>query len=414
MRKPLVAASVAVLMALGTAGFLSATQSATAVESTQADKPSFQYAGKGNFVAVGAENGKIHLVSVPYSDPNFNGPEDEAYTLDFFTKQKDKQSVQAKQVNYHAHDRARNPKQNKLDMKIAHGKIVPVIKGKQASVAPNGVEVAFADEHMSGIFVTDKNGNVREITKAHYPGVDGKKLAQDDNPEHYEKWNLFWAAEPLWSQQGDKLSYLSNRTDISESAGLSVWVTDKSGGNDRLLLDAKDHGDMGVLQWTPDNNLIVQKWDRNTISLADLNGQVTDLVQNAVAVSASPDGQYVVYRENRDGQLLPTLHVLNLNTKETTEITGIPAGFQDNFLFDWNPAGQKLAFLIYSREGNRDDVAYTTNTKLAIFNAASGKTRIIESPNEESFLLGSALSWGTDNHVVANLANGFSVVMEVK
>ena len=161
---------------------------------------------------------------------------------------------------------------------------------------------------------------------------------------------------PRWSPDGQLIVFVSDRDDPDPNDDhriSNIYVMSADGSGVTRLTDNSAGDDWGP-RWSPDGQLIVFVSDRDDpdpnddhrisniyVMSADGSG-VTQLTDNSASDALpiwSPDGRWIAFISNRDGDY--EIYVMNANGSGATQLT-------DNSAFDipyaWSPDGRWIAF----------------------------------------------------------------------
>jgi len=164
--------------------------------------------------------------------------------------------------------------------------------------------------------------------------------------------NSAWDGGPVWSPDGKRLAFSSNRDGKSE-----IYVMNADGSDLKRLTNnlADDHGPI----WSPDGSKILFDTERDGnkevyVMTAD-GGNQTRLTRNNATDSAtswSPDGSQIAFASNRDttNPYNFDIYLMNADGSNVRRIVDDPE-------FDaepkWSPDGKKIIF-VTGRTGNFD------------------------------------------------------------
>ena len=179
--------------------------------------------------------------------------------------------------------------------------------------------------------------------------LDVRSLTGDSNIATNLTQNASDDWTPVWSPDGQRLAFASNRDGNTE-----VYVMDADGTNPTNLTQNADT-DGWNLVWSPDGQRIAftSERDGNTevYVMATDGSDPTNLTQSAGddwTPVWSPDGQRIVFLSNRDGNT--EVYVMATDGSDPTNLTQ-SAG--DDWTPVWSPDGQRIVFLS-NRDGNTE------------------------------------------------------------
>jgi Tol biopolymer transport system component len=165
-----------------------------------------------------------------------------------------------------------------------------------------------------------------------------------------------------------------------------IYLADKKGKN-AVNLTKKLGGRSFKAAWAADESLIVftnQQEDSQDIYAVQADGsglrQITNHPANEEAPALSPDGKYLLFSSNRDGNRNQELYILDLATQVSTNITNTP---------DWELIGRwsndgKHIYYGSNKDGNwelyRYDLKDQSHHRLTNNDAFDGDPRVIPRP----------------------------------
>ncbi len=199
-----------------------------------------------------------------------------------------------------------------------------------------------------------------------------------DNPARDER--------PVWSPDGTKIAYVSDRDGNKE-----IYIMDADGKNQRRLT-SNDWDDQGP-SWSPDGRSIVIESKREgatNLYIIDIEGKnmkkLTDysLRQIAGIPSWSPDGRYIAFTSNKWlGYQVSSIMIDSGEEKRLTDKGG-------NCEPAWSPDGKEIAFV--SRNGN---------ARIWIMDAdGKNKRQVTEGPRQYDY----NPSWSPDGKKIAYMS----------
>ncbi|MDZ7957660.1 MAG: hypothetical protein RMY34_07095 [Aulosira sp. DedQUE10] len=130
---------------------------------------------------------------------------------------------------------------------------------------------------------------------------------------------LYWAIDPVWSNDGNLIAFGSNRDDLSTTSDTAVWLHNVATGKDTKVIAIKGvtfriHG------WTPDGRILVTeilRGSKNT--LFAINPMTLEKQQLAVGsfLALSDDNKTLVYETRPNRNDLAEIYSLSLATGKT-------------------------------------------------------------------------------------------------
>lgn len=396
------------------------------IQPVQADKqPRFFVIGEGNMEAFNFENGTCVITNVPYTDENFRNKNDVTLELgrekdspgSFILKKgalKAEARIISAEMIAHGSQKTRNDfrDNNFGDRKLktirwnGRKKILSKYREKLSPDHEKYILNPTNAAYFSELWVYDAQND--EVVVSNLNGEGRAFEGQDFD------YFVYWFCDIVWSRDGKKIGYSSNKTNTKH--GTSIWLLDEN-GHDRLILDAREHGSCVFLGWIDDNRFIFGR--RHSLFVGDLSGKYALLAANVMGRALSPDGRYyVVKRLNSEGNWYG-LAIVDIKAKKVADVPVELKNYQDdNLNFVWSPDSKRFAYYAFSRKDDDPKKFYTTATKLGIVEVLPNLTfrhHFVDTPCPgSSFLLGSSLSWFGNDVVIANLANGTCVGLEVR
>ena len=184
-------------------------------------------------------------------------------------------------------------------------------------------------------FYSDRDGNA-EIYTMNGDGSDPRRLT----------FNRFSDTSPVWSPDGSRIAFISNRNDPDADACFpncyeQLYVIDAGGGNEHRLLET----DLTTLHpdWHPDGTKLSFDTEFNLkgdVYVVDADGSgLRLLIEDGFWADWSPDGSQIAFASARDGNV--EIYVANSDgtgqrrLTENTRLDYFPA---------WSPDGNSIAF----------------------------------------------------------------------
>ena len=155
---------------------------------------------------------------------------------------------------------------------------------------------------------------------------------------------------PRWSPNGDRIAFIDEE---------NVYIIDADGSNlvqltDDVLLNPWH------LDWSPDGQIIAIVFDQSPhIRLLDIDTlEVSDLMlgnyrDGLLGLSWSPDGEYIVFTSNRDGER-SGLYTIEISSGEVAMLLNMPYHMRYVRHPRWSPNGEQIAFTNENYDGGRD------------------------------------------------------------
>jgi dipeptidyl aminopeptidase/acylaminoacyl peptidase len=171
------------------------------------------------------------------------------------------------------------------------------------------------------------------------------------------------------------------------TGAVELWTVPAVGGWPNQLTNLHEHvTDIG---WSPDGKWIVFASDYDGNERHDLyrvpaaGGQVEQLTQTKLSESEpafSPDGKRLAFTADPQQEFLFQLHVMDLKTRKVTQLTREKIKVQN---LRWSPDGKTIAI---TRTGDEQ------KGQLLLVDAASGATRVVEPAEKDGILLAERFS----------------------
>jgi Tol biopolymer transport system component len=159
-------------------------------------------------------------------------------------------------------------------------------------------------------------------------------------------YNEFDDTFPLWSPQGDRIAFLTDRGE-----GYDIYLMNPDGTGERRLRDAANGGPLLTdnMEWSPDGKRLLYAVGGKIYAAEVIapdgsysNAPVQDLSASAPVYAFdnnatwSPDGSRVAFISNGCSGCLPDLFVINADGTGRTQLTTTP---QAEFTPRWSAAG---------------------------------------------------------------------------
>lgn len=228
--------------------------------------------------------------------------------------------------------------------------------GFQFSWAPDGKQIAFAENDGGTIFTVQADG------------TDKKRLVGGSG--------TYYA--PVWSPDGQRIAFYS-----TEGGHWALHVVQADGKGNVDLSGNTVFG--GIASWSPDGTMIAYEAQLNTMQEADiyvvgLDG--SDPVQLTFGSAAdiepawSPDGQWIAFTSLRDDKA--EIYVMRPDGSEQHRLTDSPG---DNAAPVWSPDGKRIAFISWRDEAQRETCESHCNIEIYGMDADGGNlVRLTDDP----------------------------------
>jgi TolB protein len=200
------------------------------------------------------------------------------------------------------------------------------------------------------VFYSDRDGNA-EIYVMNADGSDPQRLTFNDADD----------SSPVWSPPGDQVAFISARNDENPQTcfprcNYDLYVIDVDGDNEIQLTDAPSaeyHPD-----WSPDGAFILFDADRDGDGLDEIykitpdGSELERLTQNAANdhwADWSPDGTQIVFISDRDEK--QEIYIMDADSSNQQRLTDNDL---NEFFPAWSPDGTQIAFMTVNNRRIRE------------------------------------------------------------
>lgn len=198
------------------------------------------------------------------------------------------------------------------------------------SISPNGKSIAFYSKY-------DNN----KTWSIHTVGLDGA------NVKRLTEEKFVWDSAPSWSPDGSSIIFSREYKDASDQWQEEIWLMDANGNNQRQLRTLNGR----AASFLPDGKIVFQSNSKQSqLFIADIQGnnkvQLTYTNSNNRSPAVSPNGKYIAFLSNRDGN--QEVYVMNIDGSAQRRLTF-------NNVEDWDPAWSADSNYIYFISQNESD-----------------------------------------------------------
>jgi len=186
------------------------------------------------------------------------------------------------------------------------------------------------------VFYSERDGNAELYT-----------MNPDGSDQHRLTFNSFDDVAPIWSPDGSRIAFLSNRDDPDPGACFpecfyQLYMINADGSEEHLLVRTEmsvHHPD-----WHPHGSKIsfdAEQGFQGNIYQLNVDGSGLELlIEDGFWADWSPDGSQIVFASNRDGNL--EIYLADADGGNQRRLTN---NQRRDFFPAWSPDGERIAFM---------------------------------------------------------------------
>lgn len=200
--------------------------------------------------------------------------------------------------------------------------------------------------------------------------ANGQSESSDDR-------TLFWSEEPVWSRDGTKIAFISNRdmVETDRPATLTLWVHDLATGMETQVSGTDLQGTR-PFAWTADGSILyheyvwLNKQPHSTITLVNPATKKKQRLADGELLAISDDAQTAFYAQGEGDKM--KLFALQLATGESKLVRSFePGDVLHTYTADFSADGTRVVTMIHSMGGVQ---------WLLVYNLQTGTTSRLELP----------------------------------
>ncbi|TBL67981.1 hypothetical protein [Paenibacillus thalictri] len=285
--------------------------------------------------------------------------------------------------------------------------------GKSIKMASG--DLVRGDEDQKNLWLISNDGSVKSIlsTKG-YDELDLKVKADAANSGE-SKYRLNWSSDPHPMVDGIKIAFVSNRNGIlSKNRGNSVFLVNKDGSNEKLLIDSQKYGNLTIVGTAKD--LAAAQNDKNSLIIVNAtSGEIKEFPINGMSIAISPDGTKVLFRKVAEASVQKDLWLLDVKSGKETIVDGFPQGYFFNLAGEWSPDSAKYAFYGNGIEVTDKTKGYRDNNILLVIDSASSTMSLYGKPEGTASIYPLGTNhWIDSQHVLVYLDDDTTWIAKLK
>ncbi|WP_029689117.1 PD40 domain-containing protein [Thermoanaerobacter sp. A7A] len=227
-----------------------------------------------------------------------------------------------------------------------------------------------------GFWLIDFKGNAKKLSQDKFNGETYDELQEELKAKIGDSnAMLWWADNPVFSPDGSKVVYMTNR-DCIDSGGSSLWLYDLATGEERLLIKNVKSENYRAVGWLDNSHVLYTVYyttERNSYYISDISGkhEKVNLEGKQPYILGICHASLILYTPDYSASREICLVKVDLATNAVKEVYKKTL---DGVLRDpcsLSPDGSSLAFM-YSPDSN-DTIQY-----LAVVNLVSKKETLIK------------------------------------
>jgi hypothetical protein len=314
-----------------------------------------------------------------------------------------------------------NPEELEIAMKpIASGTGFTV---KDQLFPADGMSIKMSSGELVGVvgdqtnlwLATEDGNTIKSILSTKGYDELNQQVKADQENAGESKYNLNWSSDPHPMEDGIKLAFVSNRNGIlSKKRGQSIYIVNKDGSNEKLLIDSQKYGNMTIIGTAKD--LLAAENDKNSLIIVNVtSGEVKEFPINGMPISISPNAATVLFRKVNDASVQKDLWQIDVKSGKETIVAGFPQGYFFNTAGEWSPDGAKYAFYGNGLEVTDKTRGYRDNNILLIIDSASSSMTSYGKPEGTASIYPLGTNYWIDaNHVLVYLDDDTTWVAKLK